>query len=293
METFFASLDNTPLSEFASEAFPFYCQFPYRHYSQRTEQLHYHNTVELGYCFNGEGVFASASGLKSFQKGSLTLFNRLAFHIASSPRESGSLWGFLFFDPERLLLPHFPELQQSPVFHLFRKGKNYFAETLSQPSVEETFRRIISAAASSGAESRIRIKALLLELLFTIEPLFDREKKERERAPSALFSEQLAPAVELIHREYTTKEITVETLARECGMSLRSFNRAFRETLGSTPHRYLNDFRVMMSSGDLRNSSRSLEQIADANGFEYLSTFYRNFKRCMGVTPKEWRQGNG
>ena len=85
-------------------------------------------------------------------------------------------------------------------------------------------------------------------------------------------------------------EIPLSRLALECGLSVRHFTRAFRQSVGIPPHRYLLKRRIDRAQQLLRNPTLSLLEIALACGFSDQSHFTRVFRASMHVSPGAWRR---
>ena len=85
-------------------------------------------------------------------------------------------------------------------------------------------------------------------------------------------------------------EISVNSLAMECGLSVGHFARAFRQSTGVAPHRWLLAQRVEKAKGLLLNSSLSLVDIAFNCGFADQSHFTRAFTRATQISPGAWRR---
>jgi AraC family transcriptional regulator len=79
--------------------------------------------------------------------------------------------------------------------------------------------------------------------------------------------------------------LTVETLAREIGLSPAHFARAFRESLGRPPHQYLLGLRLERARRLLETTQASLSEIAQRVGFADQAHLTRLFKRTFGITP--------
>lgn len=85
-------------------------------------------------------------------------------------------------------------------------------------------------------------------------------------------------------------ELTVEELAQTCNLSQAAFLRAFRETMGSTPYRWLLQQRIEKAKDLLQFSPTSLSEIAVVCGFSDQSHFTRAFAQAAGATPRQWRR---
>lgn len=79
--------------------------------------------------------------------------------------------------------------------------------------------------------------------------------------------------------------LTIETLAREAGLSPAHFARAFRESIGLPPHQYLLVLRLERARRLLETTHASLTDIAQRAGFADQAHFTRLFKRAFGITP--------
>lgn len=85
-------------------------------------------------------------------------------------------------------------------------------------------------------------------------------------------------------------DISLADIARECGLSVSQFSRAFRESTGSAPHRWLIQQRVEVAKTKLADPTQSLASIALSCGFADQSHLTRVFSRYTGATPAAWRR---
>ena len=93
--------------------------------------------------------------------------------------------------------------------------------------------------------------------------------------------------------ESLNEEIPLSRLANECGLSVRHFARAFRQSTGYSPHRWLLKHRVYHARELLSNRALSLPDVAFSCGFADQSHFTRVFTAMIGVSPGAWRRANG
>ncbi len=78
-------------------------------------------------------------------------------------------------------------------------------------------------------------------------------------------------------------------LANACELSRSYFIKAFKESFGKTPHRWLMDYRVGRSRQMLRQGA-SLAEIALACGFSDQSHMTRVFVDYTGISPGRYRK---
>jgi AraC family transcriptional regulator len=84
--------------------------------------------------------------------------------------------------------------------------------------------------------------------------------------------------------------ITMAEVAGECGLTSSYFARAFRQTVGISPHRYLTEIRLKEAKAYLLTSEFSLADIAILCGFGDQSYFTRVFNATVGSSPGAWRR---
>jgi AraC family transcriptional regulator len=96
-------------------------------------------------------------------------------------------------------------------------------------------------------------------------------------------------ALEMLHSNLHGAA-SLSDLATECGLSVRHFARAFKETMGTSPHRYLLKRRVETARRLLLDPKRSLLDIALACGFADQSHFTRVFTAAMDISPGALRR---
>jgi len=83
---------------------------------------------------------------------------------------------------------------------------------------------------------------------------------------------------------------TIAELSRECGISASYFARAFRATLGMTPHQWITRRRIERAKSLMAQTIDSLAEIAVMCGFVDQSHLGRHFLRLEGVSPAQWRR---
>ena len=94
-------------------------------------------------------------------------------------------------------------------------------------------------------------------------------------------------------REYVDqnldRRISVEALAALANLSVCYFVRAFKKSVGLTPHDYLIRRRVERTMELLADTDIPLSQIALAAGFADQSHFSRRFRQHVGMSPRDYR----
>ena len=94
---------------------------------------------------------------------------------------------------------------------------------------------------------------------------------------------------EYIERGLATS-IRIHDMASMAGLSDCHFARAFKQSIGMSPHRYLMSLRVERAVDLIRTTNRPLSRIALEVGFCDQSHFSRWISRATGQTPRELRR---
>jgi AraC-like DNA-binding protein len=100
----------------------------------------------------------------------------------------------------------------------------------------------------------------------------------------------IGKALALIH-DQPAHPWTIDTLAKQSGMSRTVFAERFAAMVGMPSMQYLAKWRMQVASELLTGSNANLARIAAEIGYESEAAFSRAFKRMFGVPPSAWRLG--
>ncbi len=99
-------------------------------------------------------------------------------------------------------------------------------------------------------------------------------------------------ALKLLQHEFAFLD-GVGDLAERLKISQEYLTRTFREHVGTTPGKYLNQVRVEHAKLLLQRGDHSVAFVADACGFANGNYFARVFREHVGVTPSVYARENG
>ena len=144
--------------------------------------------------------------------------------------------------------------------------------------------------AAEGVDAQSTIISRLSELLFVEAVRIHAEKNaaEVESWVGVFRDPQIGRALTALHDDLA-RAWTTEDLAELAAMSRSTFMERFTEVCGQPPIRYLTMWRLRSAQSLLRDSARSVAQIAAAVGYESESAFSKAYKRAFGHSPSQAR----
>ena len=91
-------------------------------------------------------------------------------------------------------------------------------------------------------------------------------------------------------REHVTDEFDLQQLATLAGLSKFQIHRLFKRAVGEAPSRYHMSLRIHEAKRLLRESSKSILDVAMDGGYTNPSHFAQIFLRETGLSPSDYRR---
>jgi len=85
-------------------------------------------------------------------------------------------------------------------------------------------------------------------------------------------------------------EVSIAEIASACGLSRAYFVSAFRQSTGTTPHKWLQGYKIERVKTLLARSDMTIAEMAAACGFADQSHLTRAFTKALGLAPAAWRR---
>ena len=102
---------------------------------------------------------------------------------------------------------------------------------------------------------------------------------------------RVARVVERMQRDYA-EPLEIGALAREAGLSIAQLERLFVQLYQLTPRQWLARQRLDAAMARLQGVE-SVAEVAHACGYADHSAFTRQFRKTVGMSPREWRALKG
>jgi AraC family transcriptional regulator len=111
---------------------------------------------------------------------------------------------------------------------------------------------------------------------------------EMRRFIGGLSGQRLRRVLAFVADNYE-RDLSLDDLAGEAGMSTFHFAREFKRATGTTPHQHLIKFRVEQAKALLAEGQMPLAEVGLRSGFSHQSHFTRLFRKLTGTTPQSYR----
>lgn len=161
----------------------------------------------------------------------------------------------------------------------------------SDGTVGEWLASSIRYASSEGASGSAEMVGRLAELLFVeaVRQYVNSLPADHKGWLAGLRDPHVSRALSLLHARYA-EPWTMETLARQVGLSRSALADRFTSLLGEPPMRYLARHRMNLAANLLNEGRQKACDIAYSVGFSSEAAFSRAFKKEFGSPPATWRR---
>jgi len=148
--------------------------------------------------------------------------------------------------------------------------------------------QVMSCAAAS-LEREFVLRVIARALSFGVAEWLDMRWGGRAEGGHAQSADPLVSRAELWIREHFTENLRIQDLAAALSVSHQTLTRRFRLALGITPLDYTQKLRVQAAQMMLRETRRTVAEIAALVGYSDLPTFRTVFHEHAGLTPAAFR----
>lgn len=151
--------------------------------------------------------------------------------------------------------------------------------------------RLLTAEVEGRRPGYTAASARLVDLLFLfiVRGWLARQPEGTGGWLGALRDPQVGRALALLH-ERVAHPWTVEELGQAVAASRATLARRFAQLVGEPPLAYLTRWRMTLAAQRLRDTDRSLAEIAAEVGYQSEFALGKAFKRLRGLAPGEYRR---
>lgn len=251
-------------------------------------QLHYHKTIEIGFCYRGSGECISEIGKQNFSKGDAVFFFPFQPHLSRSNSTDKSVWDYSYFSISDVFLGEGFEPTPWECLAENEKGIYGVIKYEKHPEICNCIEQIINTSHSNEKNKLLKCRLLIGQLLLYI---VENEETNVDKEILVLHNKKfnrIMPSLTYIKENYN-KPITIKQLANLCSMSISSFREYFTSAMSMSPQEYLISTRMRFAKYYLENSAKTIHDICSKCGFKDTANFYKQFSKRFGVSPSTYR----
>lgn len=237
---------------------------------------HAHECYEMLYVLDGRCQVITAAGVSIAAPNDLVLFRPYQWHEETMLTDVYAVVCLRF--PGEFVIEHNVPLPDPTVL-----------PTVTSLPHSDAFRNVLSQIVDEYQQNDGHTEAMIGTYLFQFAVLLQRALSHcgARGEPNARTQ---AAALQRLLDQHITSAVSLNDLARQVHMSESHFSHQVKALLGVAPKTYVRERRIARAQELLRSTSMSVEQIADALGYDAPSSFFRAFKRTTGLTPGQFRQ---
>ena len=261
-------------------------------YSGPCVDWHWHATLEINVCVSGVLKTSTQRGEYIVREGDAVLVNANVLHRNEAYEGApGVRVQTHMFDRSLVAAAELPQRRYvAPVVECtLLDALPLFRENAEHRAVLEALDRAFIAAGEEKDGYELEICGLLNRAWQGIYALAQPVIGARQPLPR-METARLKQMLGFI-REHFAEDISPADIAAAAGVCERECFRCFKQELGTTPLSSLTDFRVRKAAELLRETDRSVTDIASACGFATSSYFGKVFRRRMNLSPLAYRRG--
>lgn len=285
------NIDSTgqELLQHGSSVFPVACY--YDDLKQASVAWHWHEELEAVVVAEGNVISAAGSQKVLVKEGSGFFINTGVLHGAWNAGKGNCRFHSLVFHPR--LIGGMDSIFWQKYLHPILTNPSIQMVIFDQKSmwtreacaaIEEAWQ----ALSQEYAGYEFQVRAALSKLVFL---LYKNCPVSAYKASSRILrnTERIKAMLQYIQNSYS-EPLTIGQIAQEALISESECLRCFREMIGTTPIRYLKQFRVQRAAELLISTEEKVSDIGEMCGFQEMSYFAKSFREIMGLAPSEYRK---
>lgn len=172
--------------------------------------------------------------------------------------------------------------------YLFEDDKGCLSALLyrNQENASVEIKYEITEAVEEFLKYKVIIRDAMINSLGELKSLYEMWEGEAYET----LSECVISTKDYIDRNYAKMELSVGQIAEIVGVNANYLSRRFKAEVGSNIVEYITKIRIIRSMDYLKDTKRSIREIAERVGYRTQHYYCVAFKRILGVTPTEYRK---
>lgn len=172
--------------------------------------------------------------------------------------------------------------------YLFEDDKGCLSALIygNQESTSEEIKYEITESVAEFLKYKVIIRDATINSLGELRSLYEMWDGEAYET----LSDYVISAKDYIDRNYAKIELSVGQIAEVVGVNANYLSRRFKAEVGSNIVEYITKIRIIRSMDYLKDTKKSIREIAEGVGYRTQHYYCVAFKKILGVTPTEFRK---
>lgn len=265
------------------------------HENDLTEVEHHHDFIEIVFITKGKGTQVISNNEYEVSEGDIFILQGFQNHYFKDAGKAEIV--NLMFDPVKSPILVSPGVKTidgysalfilEPRYRSRMRFKNMLhLNHVDLAKMEYILNIMLLEMAQKEAGYELFLKNKLEEII-----IFLSRKYSQISIPKAKSLVRIGKAIDFIENNFQNN-IYIQQLAELSFMSVRNFQRVFKEATGLSPNSYLLDKRIQHSSKLLIETDSAIYDISERVGITDWYYFSKAFKNKFGISPRKYRKQN-
>lgn len=265
------------------------------HENDLTEIEHHHDFIEIVFITKGKGIQVISSNEYEVSEGDIFILQGFQNHYFKDAGKAEMI--NVMFDPVKspgLISPDLKLMDGYSALFILEpryRSRMHFKNMLHLNRVdlaksEYILNGMLYEVLTKEAGYELFLKNKLEEII-----IFLSRKYSQISIPKARSLVRIGKAIDFIENNLH-HHIYIQQLAELSFMSVRNFQRIFKEATGLSPNDYLLELRIQKASKLLTDTDSAIYEVSGLVGITDWFYFSKAFKKKFGVSPLKYRKQN-
>ncbi len=260
-------------------------------YSQKNDpnqNIHLHECCEILFCISGGKTFFIDERIYDVEDGDVFVLNQFEAHKITSDEERVFERYVMQIHPAFLYDSSSSETDLARCFSL--RGDNVSHKLPLSYDESQKLQHIFRKLSQNGAYGEDILKNIAaIEILAVVNRYFS-EKNKDYTYQSKYENKTIVSALKFINSNYS-EPLSLDIVAKNSFITINELCRLFKKHMGTTVTKYILSRRITEAKKLLKDGE-SVSDTAEKCGFSDYTSFIRAFKRCVGMSPGQYKKSD-
>ncbi len=258
-------------------------------YSEKASEsidIHLHECCEIMFCLSGGKNMFIGERIYEAEDGDIFVINPFEAHKITSAAGKPFVRFVMQINPAFLYASSTAETDLACCFSM--RGDNISHKIATRgEETEKMFHIMRKFFASCSYGDDVMKNLAAVEFITTVNKLF-AENNRGYTYHSENTNKTLSKAISYINENFSD-DLSLETIAKNCFVSVNGLCRMFKQHTGTTVGKYIVSRRMTEAKKLLKNGM-NVTDAAEICGFSDYTGFIRAFKKAVGVSPGKYKR---